>query len=534
MRADRPAGSAHDRHFQSSARFKLSRRSRRRQARRSKVLKRVQPDGFPLPAVKSRPASSGGGAPAALEDLLQVNPCQDPNAPPNWESVATLVDGAIEHGCSVFEPRFLELAEQVENQVGDNTLEWWLCSHLLDCVVTSASPVWAKSAALDLLSRQGGINKTSIRVLSANVTCWVPKIKDWILGTIGSWEVLCIQETHLLNDIPEVEATLSSASLSHHFGPGQRSDKGGVLGGVLSIAPAHRNTRRVVEVLKTGCGFVGDELRLQGWSLVIFNFYLKSGSSLQGEINSWVLSKFLSLVQGLGVPWIAVGDFNVPVDDFDSTSIPSEAKAELVSPSEPTTDHGAILDYALVSRGLSGSVAISVCWDVPFKPHGLLQLSVEGSCDMPFPQLPRYKQVPDKPVRPFLMGQIPSQVSWDGQRVKDPASCKFAAWSAAVGLAFDITDGPGTEFTLSRAPLIRTHSPSRIWVSGDLAFWDRLGAWARRVQQKSWAPAKMSKPVKALLSEVPSHWQHTKDVSLAGWCSEAERIFSNIERPSQA
>ncbi|CAE7631204.1 unnamed protein product [Symbiodinium sp. CCMP2592] len=234
---------------------------------------------------------------------------------------------------------------------------------------------------------------------------------------------------------------MSSAALSHHFGQGQSSEKGGVLGGVLTVSPAHRNTRKVLEILKEGCGIVGDEMRLQGWSVIIFNVYLQSGSSLQGEVNSNIFAKFLSVVQGLAVPWIAVGDFNVPAEDLAGTTIPSEAKAALVVPPEPTTDHGATLDYALVSKQLSGLISISVRWDVPFRPHGLLQLSVEGSCDMTFPQLPRYKQIPEKPVQPFQYDQVLSPLVWDGQHVHDSASCRFAAWSAAVGLAFDIQDG---------------------------------------------------------------------------------------------
>ncbi|CAE7310773.1 unnamed protein product, partial [Symbiodinium microadriaticum] len=308
-----------------------------------------------------------------LAMLVRVVAKSSPGAYPNASlaslEVAALIEGAIVHGCSAFEPRFLELAEMIERQACENSLEWWLGSHLLSCAESSTSPAWAKPAALDLLSRQNGTAPTKVRIFSANITCWGPKIKDWVLTSIGSWDLLCIQETHLLKDIPNVEAALSSAALSHHFGPGQCSGKGGVLGGVLTVAPSHRNVRRVVEVMKEGCGFVGDELRLQGWSVVIFNVYLKSGSSLQGEINSEVLSQFLSLVNGLSVMWIAIGDFNIPAEEFASTSFPSEAKAELVSTQQPTTDHGATLDYALVSRELRGTTDISVCWDVPFKPH---------------------------------------------------------------------------------------------------------------------------------------------------------------------
>ena len=317
---------------------------------------------------KSSPGAYPNASLASLEALLKINPCQD-ETQPNWAKVAALIEGAIVHGCSAFEPRFLELAEMIERQACENSLEWWLGSHLLSCAESSTSPAWAKPAALDLLSRQNGTAPTKVRIFSANITCWGPKIKDWVLTSIGSWDLLCIQETHLLKDIPNVEAALSSAALSHHFGPGQCSGKGGVLGGVLTVAPSHRNVRRVVEVMKEGCGFVGDELRLQGWSVVIFNVYLKSGSSLQGEINSEVLSQFLSLVNGFSVLWIAIGDFNIPAEEFASTSFPSEAKAELVSTQQPTTDHGATLDYALVSRELRGTTDISVCWDVPFKPH---------------------------------------------------------------------------------------------------------------------------------------------------------------------
>ena len=481
---------------------------------------------------KSSPGAYPNASLASLEALLKINPCQD-ETQPNWAKVAALIEGAIVHGCSAFEPRFLELAEMIERQACKNSLEWWLGSHLLNCAESSTSPAWAKPAALDLLSRQNGTAPTKVRIFSANITCWGPKIKDWVLTSIGSWDLLCIQETHLLKDIPNVEAALSSAALSHHFGPGQCSGKGGVLGGVLTVAPSHRNVRRVVEVMKEGCGFVGDELRLQGWSVVIFNVYLKSGSSLQGEINSEVLSQFLSLVNGLSVLWIAIGDFNTPAEEFASTSFPSEAKAELVSTQQPTTDHGATLDYALVSRELRGTTDISVCWDVPFKPHGLLQLCVDGSCDMPFPQLPRFHPLPDMPVRPFMLDRVPVHVQWDDLCVDDSASCNFAAWSAAVGLAFDISDGPGTNFLLSRKPLIRTHSPSRIWTRGDLAFWERIEAWTRKVQKQTWVIDKMTKPVNGLLSEVLSHWQSLEGMSSHCWISEAESIFFGRALPSQ-
>jgi len=110
----------------------------------------------------------------SLEDLLSINPCQEPSGPPNWDCVASLVTGALEHGCSVFESRFIKLAEHVENNFDDNTLEWWVCSHLLDCAVEQANPAWAQPALLDLISR--GATRSAIRILSANVTCWGPKI----------------------------------------------------------------------------------------------------------------------------------------------------------------------------------------------------------------------------------------------------------------------------------------------------------------------------------------------------------------------
>ena len=67
-------------------------------------------------------------------------------------------------------------------------------------------------------------------------------------------------------------------------------------------------------------------VRVSSFDLVLMSIYLQCGTGLESPVNSKVLAELLCLIEGLRQPWIVTGDWNVPFEDMQSSTVGSLLK----------------------------------------------------------------------------------------------------------------------------------------------------------------------------------------------------------------
>ena len=451
-------------------------------------------------------------------------------APVDWHHFLELLGSASDSGFEGVESLLLELVEVIEGHFKEDTLEWWVGFATMECITDRADPAWVQAAVQQLIHTRVRDPPMPVRIVALNITTWGPKFKDWLSGQPHPFDILCVQETHLLKQVPSAGAWLSSRGLVGHFGPGHRTTAKGVKGGLVTISASHRNVCQSIIFQQEGCGFLVDFLRLSGWTLAVINLYLQTGTSLQSVPNCTILARLLTCVRELTVPWVVVGDFNIPLSDLQATSIPTEAQGLLVSPGGPTTDDGACLDYALACHSLTGSLAAKIYWDAPFRPHALVEFSLLAGCTLPLPQLPFFRQLIGNPSHPFSPCASPRSPVWDGCSVPSEATCAYAAWSQAAAACFGVLEHvPGMSFTIEFKPLVGSR-PERVWRGQSESFWDRVSAWAKKL---CGFKGRTATAETAFLAEVEAHWVAQDDFSCEDWKLQGSQFLQG-SRPSQA
>lgn len=132
--------------------------------------------------------------------------------------------------------------------------------------------------------------------------------------------------------------------------------RGGTSGGHLFCAREGQATYRLHHFDHEGNGFLANVLQRQNWEVVLVSIYLKCGEDINSKANAIVLGALAAFLGELAVPWIVVGDFQVPPAQWQGH--------HLVQTGQPTLITGAELDYVVASRNISPFVDIKVNWDV--------------------------------------------------------------------------------------------------------------------------------------------------------------------------
>ena len=88
--------------------------------------------------------------------------------------------------------------------------------------------------------------------------------------------------------------------------------RGGNSGGHLFCMREGRAGYRLHTYDLEGNGFLANVLQRQQWELVLVALYLKCGEDLNSRANSTILGELAAFLQELAIPWIVVGDFQVP------------------------------------------------------------------------------------------------------------------------------------------------------------------------------------------------------------------------------
>ena len=174
--------------------------------------------------------------------------------------------------------------------------------------------------------------------------------------------------------------------------------------------------------------------------------------------------------------WLVVGDWNVPAEDTQDTSLCSSIGGSIVACNCSTFEGGNELDYGISSRNLCSLVSAEVDWGVPFKPHAAVRFSLDApSGQLALPQLQGFKgsikeddpgPVPQRPVELGMIGTVPLR--------RDSMTVAFAAFTQqAADRHFGEADGRGTHNPTTYKPLMQQASAFP-WHGMEAAWWQRL------------------------------------------------------------
>ncbi|CAE7460623.1 unnamed protein product [Symbiodinium sp. CCMP2592] len=207
-----------------------------------------------------------------------------------------------------------------------------------------------------------------------------------------------------------------------------------------------------------GKGFQFGIFRFRGRDVAIGHIYLESGPGPGGGLNPAILAELLSTLDTLSCPWIMAGDWNCSWHELQESSFACHSRAAFVVPGEPSTTHGATIDFAVCSRQLQGLLEAKVSWEVPFRPHALVlyefQVSSLGTMVL------QPKSFPNR------------DTSWGG----------FVKWLEATTCA-DGIQGRGWNVQADIRPLTPPASPNFPWFGRKSGYWDRLSLWFQQAAE---------------------------------------------------
>ncbi|CAE7214837.1 unnamed protein product [Symbiodinium sp. CCMP2592] len=438
-----------------------------------------------------------------------------------WGSLLNLSAYKALHPDWHHEPDLLRLAEGLEEQSQEGTLEYWTLFRSLEATEArdNSLETWARiaRASEDLVHSTSRGRARTFTFVSANVTSWRPELRQWLVSL--QCDVALIQEHHLSEKAFHAES-VALAKAGYHLHGQHSPARKREIGGVMVCVKAHLQARHVhtFQDPETGCGFVAIAVRVTGFDLALISLYLESGSSFEGRTNTVVLSHLYGVLASLKCPWCVVGDWNIDSCEVLATRLEDLTRGRLLGTGMPTAGTAAELDYALVHPRLASHVSLELVWDVPFKPHAALM------CTLPLKPLqdlqPNLRTLADsfdpitddqRLLTPTVVS--PQQVVLLEIEASDPVSLAFAEFSAtaeASGLLGKNT-GRGVHLPTVRQPAVSQPAQDYQWFGQEHAVWTQLAT-----RFKAGGPSQV---VLLLLSNLaPEHKQ---------WVTEVEAAVSN-------
>ena len=135
---------------------------------------------------------------------------------------------------------------------------------------------------------------------------------------------------------------------------------------------------------------------------------MRTGETFQSETNSEILAQLLTLLSQTTHPFALIGDWQNHPSALASTVLPSKFHFGILAPDHSVLS-GNTIDYAVLHNSLAGTTSIQAQWDVPWRPHAMLQLTFDiEAATMEYRQMPYFPpmpKVPDIDFRPWTTYQ---------------------------------------------------------------------------------------------------------------------------------
>ena len=178
----------------------------------------------------------------------------------------------------------------------------------------------------------------------SNVAQWNNQAKEWLLQQ--DLQTVMLVEAHL-RGIKQEQAKNALSRSRWQGSQCMRPDEGAPVEARFSAV--EKGKRHIVSTNMTLMVMVSWQMSCS-WEIVLVSIYLKCGEDLNSPANSTVLGALAAFLQELAVPWLVVGDFQVPPERWEGRNLLNVLKAELACSGQPTMINGAEIDYLLASR----------------------------------------------------------------------------------------------------------------------------------------------------------------------------------------
>ncbi|CAE7539966.1 unnamed protein product [Symbiodinium natans] len=282
-----------------------------------------------------------------------------------WKALLHILEAAPVMDMPAKEADPLQWIEDFGGQYETGSLAEWtlnrICQLLEQSKDDTLGVIEAVDAVLAGFCKKGSDSKLLL-IGQANITTYRSEIRTWLVDRDESFWLL--QETHVTeSDTRALVNKFQSVGKQAWAGPAAPT-QGGSSGGLLTLAPSHRNAATGPAFLLDGKGFVSVSIRFRGWDLLLVNLYLQSGVGPTGGVNPEILRRLAALLSQTSTPWLVLGDWNCPPDELLRLGYPTMVKGRLAVPTSPTINTGGTLDYALASANLAPAITLTPCWDV--------------------------------------------------------------------------------------------------------------------------------------------------------------------------
>ena len=379
------------------------------------------------------------------------------------------------------EAELLQWIEDFGEQYEQGSLECWTLNRICQLLERSKDDTLGVIEAIEAVLagfRKLNPGPKSLLIGQANITSYRSEVRTWLLDRDES--IWLLQETH----VPEsgtkaLVNKFQSVGRQTWVGPAALT-QGGSSGGLLTLAPSHRNAATGPAFMSEGKGFVSVSIRFQGWDLLLVNLYLQSGVGPTGGLNPEILSRLAAVLDQTSTQWLVLGDWNCSPSELLRLGFVYKVKGQVVAPSGPTINTGGTLDYAVASKRMAPLLSVASSWDVPFKPHCAVTVELRvGVADLPVRQLKGFPLEPTALCPDELsMPEVQPGGFWDWSR---PIDYEWASFTAGVEeQLFSVQAGRGWKLEVSFSPLVKTTSPEKLWKGSSPAFWQSFLTWTSK------------------------------------------------------
>ena len=205
----------------------------------------------------------------------------------------------------------------------------------------------------------------------ANVTHFGRQVLDWYWSRQS--EVYVLVETHL--DPQQHQQTCQYFSIRGRtaFGtPAQANESNtGTHGGILVLADPSCGLTPLESYTNQGCGFQAFLWQATECTILVAGTYMKTGETLQSDVNATILARLLALAQATNHPFVLLGDWQNSPGSITSTVSPPKFHFEVLSP-DASLLSGNVIDYALIHTRLASTTSLTTEWAIFWRPHALI------------------------------------------------------------------------------------------------------------------------------------------------------------------
>ena len=382
-------------------------------------------------------------------------------------------------------------------------------------------------------AKHAGKQVPDLRMGFANVTNFGTEALNWVCSS--GLHVVGLSETHLTAEALKARyATMQAMGWTLIGEPASSGEGSATRGGTAIAVKKCRGAWSKCHFQLDGAGFHSVGIRCSGVELLIAVVYLRPSEGMHSRTNAAVLGELLALLRQCPGPWVLGGDFNLTEDEIQSTQLVQTMRGRLLPAAGPTTNHGSILDHIVVSRHLEASASLATSWEVPWRPHCALLLTLTAAGRGPnvwrlqqFPKIvaqaeqypwPTEERVKGLQPTVCIMGEAPPQ--------HDAASALLCRWSQVLEVYHDQTF-VGRGWSINP---IYGDIPSARPVAASLG--SHAGWWARvcHVAQRAWRSntQESTDELWAWLRDSASRWQAGGQVSFETYLSRVEVVFANL------